>query len=253
MALMLRTLGIAARVVNGFRGGEFNSVTGSYIVRGRDAHSWVEAYFPRYGWITFDPTPAGAAAVAGTWDRAGLYLDALREFWREWVINYDFAHQMSLSNNVAVRSRRWFDGARLWISQRYAELLAGARHAEAQAEKSPGRFGGVALGVIALAILLLNLGRLRRVVRVWRLVRDPASAPQAAASIWYARMLRWLSRRGWRKLPEHTPREFVGTIGDPKLRRPVAAFTDHYERARFGNSAGDAEALPGIYEEIKKS
>jgi hypothetical protein len=240
-------------VVNGFRGGEFNSVTGSYIVRGREAHSWVEAYFPRYGWITFDPTPPGAAASSGGWSRAGLYVDALREFWREWVINYDFAHQMSLSNNVAVRSRRWFDGARLWVRRGYDSLLARARHVEAQAEKSPGRFGGMALGAIALAILLLNLGRLRRMVRVRRLVRDPASAPQAAASIWYARMLRSLGRRGWRKLPEHTPQEFLGTIGDPKLRRPVSAFTDHYERARFGNSAQDAEALPGIYEEIKKS
>jgi protein-glutamine gamma-glutamyltransferase len=253
MALMLRTLGIPARVVNGFRGGEFNSVTGSYIVRGRDAHSWVEAYFPGYGWITFDPTPAGASASPGSWSRAGLYVDALREFWREWVINYDFAHQMSLSNNVAVRSRRWFDRTRLWLRQSYQSLLARARHLEAQAEKSPGRVGGMALGVIALAILLLNLGRLRRMLRVRRLVRNPASAPQAAASIWYARMLRSLGRRGWRKLPEHTPQEFLGTIGDPRLRRPVSAFTDHYERARFGNSAEDAEALPEIYEEIKKA
>jgi len=253
LALMLRTLGIPARVVNGFRSGEFNSVTGSYIVRGRDAHSWVEAYFPRYGWITFDPTPPGAAASSGAWNRAGLYVDALREFWREWVINYDFAHQMSLSNDVAVRSRQWFDGARLWMRQRYAALLERARQVKAQAERSPRRTVGMALAVIALVILLLNIGRLRRMVRVRRLVRNPASAPQAAASIWYGRMLRSLGRRGWRKLPEHTPKEFVGTIRDPKLRGPVASFTDHYERARFGNSANDAQALPEIYEEIRKS
>jgi len=253
LALMLRTLGIPARVVNGFRSGEFNSVTGSYIVRGRDAHSWVEAYFPRYGWITFDPTPPGAAASSGAWNRAGLYVDALREFWREWVINYDFAHQMSLSNDVAVRSRQWFDGARLWMRQRYAALLERARQVKAQAERSPRRTVGMALAVIALVILLLNIGRLRRMVRVRRLVRNPASAPQAAASIWYGRMLRSLGRRGWRKLPAHTPKEFVGTIRDPKLRGPVASFTDHYERARFGNSANDAQALPEIYEEIRKS
>ena len=253
MALMLRTLGIPSRVVNGFRGGEFNSVTGSYIVRARDAHSWVEAYFPRYGWITFDPTPAGAAASPGAWDRAGLYLDALREFWREWVINYDFAHQTSLSNDVAARSQRWFDGSRLWMRHRYESLLERARHVQAQAERSPGRIGGMALGVIALAILLLNLGGLRRRVRVRRLVRNPASAPQAAASIWYGRMLRRLGRHGWRKLPEHTPKEFVGTILDAKLRGPVEVFTEHYERARFGNSADDAQALPEIYEEIRKS
>jgi transglutaminase-like putative cysteine protease len=253
MALMLRTLEIPARVVNGFRGGEFNSLTGSYIVRSRDAHSWVEAYFPHYGWIAFDPTPAAGAAALGISSRAGLYLDALREFWREWVVNYDFAHQVSLSNNAAVRSRRLFDGVRLWTHQRYAELLERTRHVERRAEESPRRYGGIGLGVIALAILVLNLGRLRAAVRVRRLVRNPASAPQAAASIWYARMLRSLGRRGWRKLPEHTPSEFVRTIGDPKLRGPVAAFTDRYERARFGNSADDAQALPAIFEEIRRA
>jgi transglutaminase-like putative cysteine protease len=253
MALMLRALGIPARVVNGFRSGDFNSVTGSYIVRARDAHSWVEAYFPRYGWITFDPTPAGAAAAPGTWNRAGLYLDALREFWREWVINYDFAHQVSLSNDVVTRSRSWLDVTRLWAHRRYAGLLQQAQHVEARLETRPRRFAGIALGVIALLALLLNLGRLRRMVWVRRLVRHPASAPQAAASIWYTRLLRSLGRRGWRKLPEQTPKEFVRTIADPTLRGSVAAFTDHYERARFGNSAQDAQALPEIYEEISKS
>lgn len=253
MALMLRALGIPARVVNGFRGGEFNSVTGSYIVRGRDAHSWVEAYFPPYGWITFDPTPPGAAGSSGTWSRAGLYVDALREFWREWVVNYDFAHQLSLSNNVGARSRLLFEGTRLWASRRYDELLERARNALKRTEESRWQFGGTALGVIAFAVLLLNLGRLRRMLAVRRLVRDPGRAPQAAASIWYARMLRSLGRRGWRKRPEHTPQEFVRTIGDPRLRKPVGAFTDHYEHARFGNSAEDAQALPEIYEEIRKS
>jgi transglutaminase-like putative cysteine protease len=254
MALMLRTLGIPARVVNGFRGGEFNSLTGSYIVRARDAHSWVEAYFSPYGWITFDPTPAGAAAAApGTWNRTGLYLDALRQFWREWVINYDFAHQVSLSNEVVARSRSWVDDARLWAHRGYARLLEQARHLEAQARTSPRRFAGVALGAIALLVLLLNLGRLRRMVRVRRLARNPARVPQAAASIWYGRMLLSLGRRGWHKLPEQTPKEFVRTIDDPTLRGSVAAFTDHYERARFGSSAQDAQALPEIYEEIRKS
>jgi len=253
MALMLRTLGIPSRVVNGFRGGEFNSVTGSYIVRGRDAHSWVEAYFPSYGWIMFDPTPPGAGAPSGAWRSAGLYADALSEFWREWVVNYDFAHQVSLSNDVAVRSRRWFDAARLWMHERYAALLERARRVQAHVERSPAQVGKWALGVTALLVLLLNLGRLRRMVRVKLLVRNPAAAPQAAASIWYSRMLRRMARRGWQKLPGHTPQEFVETIDDPQLRGPVRAFIDHYERARFGNSGPDAQALPEIYEEIKKS
>jgi len=57
MTVMLRTLGIPSREVNGFLPGEFNELGGDYIVRASDAHSWVEAYFPGSGWIVFDPTP----------------------------------------------------------------------------------------------------------------------------------------------------------------------------------------------------
>ena len=64
MAVMLRTLGIPSRIVNGFRGGEFNDLTGQYVVRASNAHSWVEAYFPGFGWISFDPTPAASLAYA---------------------------------------------------------------------------------------------------------------------------------------------------------------------------------------------
>ena len=62
LAVMLRSLGIPSRVVNGFRGGEFNDLTSQYLIRESDAHAWVEAYFPGKGWVEFDPTPAGLGA-----------------------------------------------------------------------------------------------------------------------------------------------------------------------------------------------
>jgi protein-glutamine gamma-glutamyltransferase len=55
-AVMLRTLGIPARVVTGFTPGHRNLFTGYYEVRASDAHAWVEVYFPGYGWYEFDPT-----------------------------------------------------------------------------------------------------------------------------------------------------------------------------------------------------
>ena len=58
MAVMLRTLNIPTRLVNGFQTGSYNRIGKDFVVRARDAHSWVEAYFPGYGWIPFDPTPA---------------------------------------------------------------------------------------------------------------------------------------------------------------------------------------------------
>ncbi|NDJ60956.1 MAG: hypothetical protein GYB67_07515 [Chloroflexi bacterium] len=57
MVIMLRELGIPARLVAGFGSGTFNQFTNFYEVRANDAHAWVEVYFPEFGWVPFDPTP----------------------------------------------------------------------------------------------------------------------------------------------------------------------------------------------------
>jgi hypothetical protein len=62
MALLLRMAGVPARVVGGFAPGSYDARRSEWVVRDLDAHSWVEAYFPGYGWATFDPTPAAAPA-----------------------------------------------------------------------------------------------------------------------------------------------------------------------------------------------
>lgn len=56
MAMMLRSQGIPTRIVNGYAQGSFDEETNSYRVRASNAHSWVEVYFPDYGWIQFEPT-----------------------------------------------------------------------------------------------------------------------------------------------------------------------------------------------------
>jgi hypothetical protein len=64
MALMLRMVGIPARVAAGFSPGTLNRKTGEYRVRDLDAHSWVEVYFAGIGWVTFDPTPRAGESDA---------------------------------------------------------------------------------------------------------------------------------------------------------------------------------------------
>jgi transglutaminase-like putative cysteine protease len=71
MALLLRMGGIPARVASGFSPGRLDRGRDEYVVRDLDAHSWVEAYFPGLGWITFDPTPAIAPARSQVGDDAG--------------------------------------------------------------------------------------------------------------------------------------------------------------------------------------
>ena len=60
MIVMLRHLGIPARLAAGFSQGTYDSDAGQFVVREREAHTWVEVYFPGYGWIEFEPTSAQA-------------------------------------------------------------------------------------------------------------------------------------------------------------------------------------------------
>jgi transglutaminase-like putative cysteine protease len=82
MVVMLRSLGIPGRLATGFGSGEYNPITGYYEVRAKDAHAWVEVYFPEQGWVPFDPTPGWEGdpqtgpmrrwIFSGMADRAGL-------------------------------------------------------------------------------------------------------------------------------------------------------------------------------------
>jgi hypothetical protein len=65
MALLLRMGGVPSRVAVGFTSGTYDRSTHRWLVSDVDAHAWVEAWFPRYGWVRFDPTPASDPALGG--------------------------------------------------------------------------------------------------------------------------------------------------------------------------------------------
>jgi len=71
LVIMLRSLGVPARLVVGYGAGDYNPFTGYYEVRARHAHAWAEVYFPGLGWIPFDPTPGWTGSpqtgVVNTW------------------------------------------------------------------------------------------------------------------------------------------------------------------------------------------
>jgi transglutaminase-like putative cysteine protease len=251
MAVMLRSVGIPSRIVNGFRGSQFNDLNQTYIVRARDAHSWVEAYFPNYGWLAFDPTPSlPAGSENNSWARLSLYMDAARELWREWIINYDFSHQVRLSTELGNHTSYVQHRVRWWSWKEYRHLLG-------RLQKLQGRDVShrEVVGLVLLAIILIFLPfapRAWRALQRTRIIRNPRHAPRTAASFWYMRMLKLMARRGINKSPAQTAAEFASAIADPQVRKDVVTFTAHYERARFAESVEDAERLPELYEELSE-
>jgi protein-glutamine gamma-glutamyltransferase len=250
MAIMLRSVGIPARVVNGFRTGEFNDITSQYLIRARDAHSWVEAFFPGYGWVSFDPTPAASAPSRTAWGRVMLYLDAAASFWREWVINYDAGHQHILSRQAAHGTLEWFRRTQSWPRHEYQRLLGAARRSAESVFEAPMAWSLKAAGALFLLILAGYARRLWQAISRLRVAARPQEYPRAAATLWYERTIQALAKRGFPKSPAQTPEEFLQSIPDYALREPIARLTEHYERARFGDSPKDAACLPEVFAEV---
>jgi len=251
MTIMLRTLGVPSREVNGFLPGEYNELGGDYIVRASDAHSWVEAYFPGTGWVAFDPTPADTQQL-GLLSRLGKYIDWMQLSWNEWVINYDFVHQVQMAQMVKSGSRSWTEQARNWFENKQ-------RKGKTQLQAGIKRFGGYSLGIpLALFLILVALRyrmferALARLRFYWQL-RAPESAganPQLASRL-YAELLRLLERRGLARRASQTPLEFAAAVGEPGLAPAVREFTQVYANARFGGARCDTIRLRQLLDQVR--
>ena len=235
MAVMLRTLRIPARVVNGFQSGEYNTAAGAYVVRQADAHSWVEVYFSESdSWVTFDPTPADGrpAGTSGTGLAGSLrrYADALELFWIQYVVAYDRQGQRALARtlnnqvtNYRIAAAQSADdvGARLsaWWSGKSADGLF-------TVVTSP--FVVASAFVVLLLAALLLLRRKGLVSLAWW--RKEARTKDAPVVEFYKRMIAALEARGLSRRADETPLEFAATVNTPE----VMAITRAYNRVRFG-------------------
>lgn len=251
MTIMLRTLGIPARYVTGFAPGEYNDVAGDYIIRESDAHAWVEVYFPGYGWLTFDPTPGGNEKRGGLFDRMSLYWDWFQYNWGEWVVNYDFSHQMTLGHNVNTASRSWSDRVRDLYQRGQQAALDAIIKLDRRTETSPYFLPSLLVLLVALLFVLRGRAMIRYLIARWRLRAHSGNTTASLAALEYSEMLRLLEKRGWRKSLSQTALEFASAIPAPEFAAPVVQMTELYQSARFGDHPARIEQMSALLRSIR--
>ena len=238
MTVMLRTVGVPARVVNGFQQGEYNDAADAYTVRQSDAHSWVEVYFPQTGaWVSFDPTPDAGRPVADDGWLGGFnkYAEALELFWIQYVVAYDKQEQRSLASTIrsslgAYRQTigQVADGLRALLLARWRGLTA------TTSEQTQARWLRYAPLLLLLCALLGLSFFLFKGARRLRLKRNDAKLQPAntarSAVVFYERMSKALATRGLERAPAQTPLEFATTTG----LLEALLVTRAYNRVRYG-------------------
>jgi transglutaminase-like putative cysteine protease len=219
LAVMLRTLGIPARVITGFQQGEWNPYGEYFLVRMADAHAWVEAYVEGAGWIALDPSPRQAGPSA-SWSGASLYFDALRLTWHRYIVSWSRQDQLRAAATVRRAAVTWRPGRGAWPA--WGEV----------------RWALPALGLAAGALVWL----------LWRRATPGASRRAAPVPEFYRRALRALARIGLRLGPGETAREFAARVGRvaPTRAGVFAQITVAYETVRFGGISLEPAERAGI-------
>ena len=233
MALVLRLHGIPARVAVGFTTGQSPSTANApYVVTDRDAHSWVEVYYPGYGWLPFDPTPGRHLATNSSVSNPTYTLKHP---------NGTPAVDLKVApNGPASPTKTGNDPAsRHGITPRAHGAGGPSVDTTPQGSSAGGGFitGALALALsLAVLISLIKFGAVR-----WRYLRR---GPRAQASAAYRELATFVGDQGIADSPERTFEDLSSEI-KRVFGVDASSFADHASRARY---APDAQAEPASRE-----
>jgi hypothetical protein len=283
LAVMLRSQGIPARLVVGYKGGTFNSVGRYYVIEQRHAHSWVEAWVPNEAvpamefagapseggvWYRLDPTPGRdryvtiAKETVGT--RVAQAFDYVELLWRDYVLSLNKNRQDEFVYDPLTARAAILPS---WIEprsfQRWIRLIS--RRLGIDLGPSPRDRGGrrafeawLAILVISGLILLLTgiygLGLAWRAFGRWRARRAALSPAAAQAPPFYRQLERALARLPLVRSGGQTPRELADAAGARLLALDGAALAARvpdmlvtaYYRVRFGGYRLDKNEMAAI-------
>ncbi len=233
MALMVRSIGIPARLAQGYRGGTFDTADGSYTVSADMAHLWVEVLFPEYGWVTFDPAPQRSEAADRGLSaiRQGLSRIALRGkmLWYRNVVGFSPRDRLKILEEFTISLFRMDRDPR--------EAQSDEKEGVALLGRLRALLGPMATGSILLFALF----------SAWRLaiyVRAPKgrfTASQARATRIHALLTAKLKRLGIDPRGKSAEEILVELDRIPSIDRGEAtAILGAYNAVRFGERPLDA-------------
>lgn len=232
LTVMLRSIGIPARLVAGFGQGQFNPFTGYYVVRNTDAYAMTEVYFPGYGWFAFDPIP-GHDLIPPSVEENQTF-GVLSQLWK-WVAGW-------LPSPVAAVLQYLLRTIATMIFITFGWL-----------------FGLLAKGWIGLFTFLLAITALGLLlwliwtgIQGWRYRKFLKKLPPIARL--YQQMLDWLAVKGYRKSSVQTPFEYAQMLRehfDPQDAEAIEEISTAYVSWRYGGSTVNYEDLLRYFQGLK--
>ena len=252
MVLMLRSIGIPARLVTGFLGGEYNPFEGYYVFRQSDSHAWVEAFTPEVGWQVFDPTPADGlpqARSAGLNHMLAQAYDYLIFRWDRYVLTYGFFDQVGMARKFLVFFKGWLQSIRSDDTEPSLNNKQAQEEAEVP-EEGDEIAGDLDFELTGYELIPFVLVILLSAWWIWR-HRPGFSAVRA-----YRRLRHGVERSDVIPI---TVSVAPLTLADeierhrPAASRPARRVIDLYLRESFGGQPLDAEELIELRSEVREA
>jgi transglutaminase-like putative cysteine protease len=220
MALMLRYLGIPARVAAGFSSGRYDS--GQWVVTDQDAHEWVEVWFRGWGWLPFDPTPGGpgGSGLAGGYSASSKAFDLA-------AAAAILAGKEGLRKFAQHAGELGFARHNVHVSPDVPDLKAPHAAPVASHSHTPGLLRLLLLVVAGLCVAIVSA---KLVIRRSRyLTRDPRRLASACR-----RELRDMLLDQLVDVPDSATLEELASLLEAEFGIEAASFGLHASAARFG-------------------